>query len=66
MAAAALNIGLTDLFWIFIVLTSLQPLLKQRLLEASRRKLIAQIERNRGSRVWSTCPVDALRSEGLS
>jgi ClpP class serine protease len=51
MVAAAMNIGVTDLFWVFIVLTSLQPLLKQRMLEASRRKLIAQIERKRGSRV---------------
>jgi hypothetical protein len=30
MVAAATNIGATDLFWVFIVLTSLQPLLKQR------------------------------------
>jgi len=40
-----------DIFWIFILLSSLQPALKQRLLEASRRKLIEQIERSRGSRV---------------
>jgi ClpP class serine protease len=51
MVAAAMNIGVTDLFWVFIVLTSLQPVLKQRLLDASRRKLIAEIERKRGSRV---------------
>jgi len=51
MLAAAMNIGFTDVFWIFIVLTSLQPVLKQRLLEASRRRLIAEIERKRGSRV---------------
>jgi len=49
--AAAMNIGFTDLFWVFIVFTSLQPMLKQRLLEASRRRLIAEIERKRGSRV---------------
>ena len=48
---AAASIGPLDIFWIFIMLTSLQPVLKQRLLEASRRKLIAQIERSRGSRV---------------
>jgi ClpP class serine protease len=48
---ATANIGPLDIFWIFIMLTSLQPVLKQRLLEASRRKLIAQIERSRGSRV---------------
>jgi serine dehydrogenase proteinase len=51
MLAAAMNIGVTDLFWVFIVLTSLQPVLKRRLLDASRRKLIAEIERKRGSRV---------------
>jgi hypothetical protein len=37
MVAAAMNIGITDIFLIFIVLTSLQPVVKQRLLEASRR-----------------------------
>jgi ClpP class serine protease len=51
MTRAALNFSPLDIFWIFLMLTSLQPLLKQRLLEASRRKLIAQIERKRGSRV---------------
>lgn len=48
---AAANVGPMDVFWIFIMLTSLQPLMKQRWLEASRRRLIAQIERKRGSRV---------------
>ena len=51
MFAPAIHIGITDIFWIFIVFTSLQPVLKQRLLEASRRRLIAEIERKRGSRV---------------
>jgi ClpP class serine protease len=37
--------------WIFIMLVSLQPVFKKRLLEASRRRLIAQIEKQRGSRV---------------
>lgn len=45
------HIGITDLFWLFIVFTSLQPMLKQRLLEASRRRLIGEIESKRGSRV---------------
>ena len=49
--AAAINISFTDLFWIFIVVSSLQPLFRQRLLDASRRRLIAEIERKRGSRV---------------
>lgn len=41
---ATANIGPLDIFWIFIMLTSLQPVLKQRLLETRRRKLIAQID----------------------
>jgi ClpP class serine protease len=48
---ATAGIGPLDILWIFIILSSLQPLLKQRLLESSRRKLIAQIERSRRSRV---------------
>ncbi|SPE59954.1 conserved hypothetical protein [Verrucomicrobia bacterium] len=41
----------TDPFWLFVMLSALQPVIKQRLLEASRRRLIAQIERQRHSRV---------------
>lgn len=48
---AAMNVGPMDLFWVFIMLTSLQPVLKQRLLEMSRLRLISQIERKRKSRV---------------
>jgi ClpP class serine protease len=51
MTASPLNMGPIDIFWIFIMATSLQPVLKQRWLEAARRRLIAQIERKRGSRV---------------
>jgi len=51
MVAASMNINFTDLFWVFIVFTSLQPVLKQRLQDGSRRNLIAQVERARGSRV---------------
>src|SRR5439155_1539806 len=35
----------------FFVLTALQPVVRQRLLENSRQRLLAQIERRRGSRV---------------
>jgi len=48
---AGLNINFTDLFWFFIVLSSLQPLLRRSLLEASRRRLIAEVEHKRSSRV---------------
>jgi len=37
--------------WIFFLLTALQPVVKQRLLESSRLRLLAQIERRRESRV---------------
>lgn len=40
-----------DLFWLFFILTALQPVVQQRLLENSRRRMIAQIERKRSSRV---------------
>src|SRR6266403_3579006 len=40
-----------DVLWIFFLFSSLQPAMKQRLLEASRQRLIARIERQRNSRV---------------
>ncbi len=43
--------GLTDLLWIFLVVSALQPVLQRRWLEAMRTRKIAQIEEQRGSRV---------------
>ena len=40
-----------QLLWLFFMFSALQPVLKQRLLENSRRRLLALIERKRGSRV---------------
>jgi len=40
-----------ELFWLFFMISALQPVVKQRLLEASRQRLIALIEQKRGSRV---------------
>src|SRR5438270_4625204 len=40
-----------DIFWLFFMLSALQPVIKQRLLEASRKRMIALIERERKSRV---------------
>ncbi len=40
-----------DLFWIFFILSALQPWIRKRLLEASRQRMIAKIEKKRGSRV---------------
>ncbi len=41
----------SDVFWVFFIVSALQPVLRQRLLEASRQRLLARIERERGSRV---------------
>ena len=40
-----------DIFWLFFMLSALQPIIKQRLLEASRKRMIALIEGERKSRV---------------
>jgi ClpP class serine protease len=40
-----------DLFWLFFVFSALQPVLRQRMLEAMRTRKISQLERMRGSRV---------------
>ncbi|MCX8071708.1 MAG: ATP-dependent Clp protease proteolytic subunit [Candidatus Binatia bacterium] len=40
-----------DLFWLFFIFSALQPVLRQRLLENARQRLIARIEKRRGSRV---------------
>jgi ClpP class serine protease len=40
-----------QIFWLFFMLAALQPAMSQRFLEASRRRLIGQIERARRSRV---------------
>jgi ClpP class serine protease len=37
--------------WLFFILSALQPVIRQRLLESSRQRLIAAIERRRQSRV---------------
>ena len=43
--------GFSDILWIFIILTSLQPVIKQRMLAAARTKAISKIEMEQGSRV---------------
>ncbi len=40
-----------DILWLFFMLSALQPIIKQRLLEAWRKRLITLIERERKSRV---------------
>ncbi len=40
-----------DLFWLFFILSALQPVIQQRMVEAARTRKIASIEEKRGSRV---------------
>jgi ClpP class serine protease len=40
-----------DIFWVFFMITALQPMIRQRMLEAMRTRKIAQIESERDSRV---------------
>jgi ClpP class serine protease len=43
--------SIADLLWIFFMLSALQPVLRQRMLEAMRTRKISQLERQRKSRV---------------
>ncbi|RMD89280.1 MAG: hypothetical protein D6813_10870 [Calditrichaeota bacterium] len=40
-----------DVFWIFIMISALQPIIRQRMLESSRMRLMQKIERKRNSRL---------------
>ena len=42
--------SLTEVFWIFIAITALQPILKQKLLDASRLRLLTRFEKQRRGR----------------
>src|SRR6202166_2776538 len=43
--------GIIDIFWLFFMFSALQPMLRQRMLEAMRVRKIAQLESERKSRV---------------
>lgn len=43
--------GMTDLLWVFFMIAALQPVLRQKMLEASRLRVLQRFERRRGSRV---------------
>lgn len=43
--------GVSDIFWLFFMISALQPILRKRLLDAMRARKIAEIEAKRGSRV---------------
>src|SRR2546428_7060120 len=46
-----MNGGIGEIFWIFMMMSMLQPWLRQRFLEGARFRLMHRIERQRGSRV---------------
>jgi len=43
--------GIGDVFWVFLMLSMLQPWLRQKMLDSGRVRLMHRIERQRGSRV---------------
>jgi ClpP class serine protease len=43
--------GIGTLFWLFFIIIALQPVLRQKLLETARKRLLTVIEGRRGSRV---------------
>jgi ClpP class serine protease len=45
------TMSVMDIFWIFFILSALQPVVQQRMLDAMRMRKIAQLERKRSSRV---------------
>ncbi len=46
-----MKFDISTIFWLFFLVAALQPLLKKRFLMAMRQKLIASLEKTRGSRV---------------
>lgn len=43
--------SIMDFFWIFLMVSALQPIIRQKMLEAARQRMIARIEQKRQSRV---------------
>lgn len=43
--------GLTEIFWAFVIISALQPAIRKKLLEMARLRLLTRFERKRGSRV---------------
>jgi ClpP class serine protease len=46
-----MKVNISTIFWLFFIIAALQPLLKRRLLLATRQRLITAFEKKRGSRV---------------
>ena len=47
----AMRLSISDLFWVFFIITAIQPILARWRLEQGRLRLLATLERQRGSRV---------------
>jgi ClpP class serine protease len=45
------GVDIGQIFWLFFILSALQPVLKQRMLENARQRLLVRIERRRKTRV---------------
>jgi len=45
--------GIVDIFWVYFVLMSLQPVSSQRLLEWKSTDLLRKLEKQSGSRVMN-------------
>lgn len=43
--------GINDIFWVFLMISMLQPWLRQKMLDVARVRLMHRFERQRGSRV---------------
>lgn len=46
-----MDFNLFNLLWIFIIISTLIPVLQKRLLEANRRRVMRQLEKKRNSRL---------------
>ena len=43
--------GIGEILWLFFMLSALQPVVRQKMLEASRLRLLSRVERSRRSQV---------------
>jgi len=46
-----MGFSLIDLLWLFLILSSIQPVLRQKILEAARTRMLRRLEEKRDSRV---------------
>lgn len=51
LVAEEAPVDIISLFWLFLIISSLQPVIRQRMLEAARWHMLERIERGRKSRV---------------